>query len=82
MQSTDIQNILAELTRSLGETPIEILPIAASGSARKYYRIVTDKRTLIGTYSENMEENEGVYPLISITSYRKLILKEQSTFKA
>ena len=59
MQTPDIQNILAELTRSIDETPTEILPIAASGSARKYYRIVTDKRTLIGTYSENMEENEA-----------------------
>jgi len=59
MQTPDIQNILAELTRSIGETPMEILPIAASGSARKYYRIVTDKRTLIGTYSENTEENEA-----------------------
>ena len=59
MQTTDIQNILAELTRSIGETPNEILPIAASGSARKYYRIVTEKRTLIGTYSENTEENEA-----------------------
>ena len=59
MQTPDIQNILAELTRSIDETPTEILPIAASGSARKYYRIVTDKRTLIGTYSENTEENEA-----------------------
>ena len=59
MQPTDIQNILAELTRSIGKTPVEILPIAASGSARKYFRIVTDKRTLIGTYSENTEENEA-----------------------
>ena len=59
MQPTEIQNLLAELTRSLGETPIEIMPIAASGSARKYYRVVTDKRTLIGTYSENTEENEA-----------------------
>ena len=59
MQIPDIQNILAELTRSIGETPMEILPIAASGSARKYFRIVTDKRTLIGTYSENVEENEA-----------------------
>jgi len=59
MQPTEIQNILAELTRSIGETPNEILPIAASGSARKYYRIITDKRTLIGTYSENTEENEA-----------------------
>ena len=59
MQTPDIQNILAELTRSIGETPNDILPIAASGSARKYYRIITDKRTLIGTYSENTEENEA-----------------------
>ena len=59
MQPSEIQNILAELTHSIGETPMEILPIAASGSARKYYRIVTDKRTLIGTYSENVEENEA-----------------------
>ena len=59
MQPTDIQNILAELTHSIGETPTEILPIAASGSARKYYRIITDRHTLIGTYSENTEENEA-----------------------
>jgi len=59
MQTPDIQTILAELTRSIGETPVEILPIAESGSARKYFRIVTDKRTLIGTYSENVEENEA-----------------------
>ena len=59
MQTPDIQNILAELTRSIGETPVEILLIAASGSARKYYRIISDKRTLIGTYSENTEENEA-----------------------
>ena len=59
MQYNEIQNILAELTRSLDETPIDIVPIAASGSARKYYRIVTEKRTLIGTYSENTEENEA-----------------------
>ncbi len=59
MQIIDIQNIIAKLTRFIGETPVEIMPIAASGSARKYYRIVTDNRTLIGTYSENREENEA-----------------------
>ena len=58
MQPTEIQNILAELTRSIWENPIEILPIAASGSARKYYRIVTERHSLIGTYSRNIEENE------------------------
>ena len=59
MQTPDIQNILAELTRSIGETPKEILPIAESGSARKYFRIITDNKSLIGTYSNNVEENEA-----------------------
>ncbi|MBQ8957983.1 MAG: phosphotransferase [Bacteroidales bacterium] len=59
MQLADIQNTLAELIHSIGENPIEILPIAASGSARKYYRIVTETRSLIGTYSSNIEENEA-----------------------
>jgi aminoglycoside/choline kinase family phosphotransferase len=59
MQPAEIQNMLAELTRSLGESPEEIIPIAESGSARKYFRIVTEKRSLIGTYSVNIEENEA-----------------------
>ncbi len=59
MQNPDIQNILAELTHSIGETPKDILPIAESGSARKYFRIITDNRSLIGTYSNNVEENEA-----------------------
>ena len=59
MQTPDIQNILAQLTRSIGETPYEIQSIAESGSARKYFRVITDKRSLIGTYSSNIEENEA-----------------------
>ena len=59
MQVVDIQNSLAELTRSIGKNPVEILPIAESGSARKYFRIVTETGSLIGTYSNNTEENEA-----------------------
>ena len=59
MQTPDIQNILAELTRSIGETPKDILPIAESGSARKYFRVITGDKSLIGTYSSNIEENEA-----------------------
>ena len=59
MQALDIQNILAELTRSIGETPYEIQSIAESGSARKYFRIITWNGGLIGTYSNNVEENEA-----------------------
>ncbi|MDO5315640.1 MAG: RNase adapter RapZ [bacterium] len=59
MQTPDIQNTLAELTRSIGETPKDILPIAESGSARKYFRVITGDKSLIGTYSSNIEENEA-----------------------
>ena len=59
MQTPDIQNILAELTRSIGESPNEILPIAESGSARKYFRVITDNKSLIGTFNSNIEENEA-----------------------
>ena len=61
MQYIDIQNILSELTNTIGENLVEILPIAESGSARKYYRIVTKTRNLIGTYSNNTKENEAFF---------------------
>ena len=63
MQLAEIQNSLAELTHSIGENPVDIQPIAASGSARKYFRIVTESRNLIGTYSSNIEENEAFIAL-------------------
>jgi len=59
MQPIDTQSILAKLVDSIGETPKDILPIAASGSARKYFRIITDQRSLIGTFSNKIEENEA-----------------------
>lgn len=49
------------MTRSLGLTPIDITALAESGSSRKYYRIATDKGNLIGTYSQNEEENEAFF---------------------
>ena len=63
MPDFDIQNVLAQLTRSIGENPIDIKPIAESGSARKYYRIVTEKGSLIGAYNANTEENEAFFYL-------------------
>ena len=59
MQSIDIQNALIALAQSIGDQPSDILPIAESGSARKYYRILTETRSLIGTYSSNVEENDA-----------------------
>ena len=63
MPDFDIQNVLAQLTRTIGTMPIDIKPIAESGSARKYYRIVTDGGSLIGAYNANVEENEAFFYL-------------------
>lgn len=63
MNDCDIQNTLSELTRSLGRTPLDIRPIAESGSSRKYYRIGTEQGSLIGTYNANIEENEAFFYL-------------------
>ena len=61
MQDFEIQNTIADLCRTIGETPIDIKNIAESGSSRKYYRIFTQKGSLIGTYSGNTEENEAFF---------------------
>ena len=63
MNDFDIQNILFELARSIALTPIDIQAIAASGSARKYYRLITGQGTVIGTYNANIEENEAFFYL-------------------
>ena len=63
MLEIDIQNTLSELTRSIGRNATDIAPIAASGSSRRYYRITTDKGSLIGTYNANIEENEAFFYL-------------------
>ena len=59
MQMVEIQDTLVQLAKSLGLTVTDILPIAESGSSRKYYRIVTTTGNVIGTYSTNVEENEA-----------------------
>lgn len=61
MQDFEIQNTLADLCCSIGETPTDIKSIAESGSSRKYYRIFTQNGSLIGTFSDNTEENEAFF---------------------
>ena len=63
MLDYDIQNDLSELVRSIGMTPVDILPIAESGSSRKYYRVKTSEVSVIGTYNANVEENEAFFYL-------------------
>lgn len=63
MKDAALINEISELSRSLGFTPDDIKPLAESGSSRKYYRVFSGSRTLIGTYNANVEENEAFFYL-------------------
>ena len=63
MTDNDIQNVLAGLVRSVNQVPVDIKPIAESGSSRKYYRVITNESSLIGAYNANVEENEAFFYL-------------------
>ena len=63
MTDNDIQNVLADLVRTVNQVPVDIKPIAESGSSRKYYRVTTLESSLIGAYNANVEENEAFFYL-------------------
>jgi aminoglycoside/choline kinase family phosphotransferase len=42
-----------------GNSEIKITPLPQSGSDRKYFRIITESRSVIGAYNPNAEENEA-----------------------
>lgn len=58
-EKPNIQNIISELTFSIGYQPVKITVLAESGSSRQYFRIQTESISLIATYSTNIEENEA-----------------------
>lgn len=76
MNTIEIQNIMSELTRSIGMNPLDIKPIAESGSARKYYRVITDSGSVIGTYNANVEENLSFFYLTRHFGQRGLPVPE------
>lgn len=54
------QETLRSLCRAAGFTPVNITPIAAGGSSRRYYRIVdNDGMSIVGTCSGNIVENKA-----------------------
>ena len=57
----EIKKTIAELIENLGEKVLEINAMPSSGSSRLYFRVLSDKRYLIGAYNVNVEENEAFF---------------------
>lgn len=72
MLDIDIQNALFQLSSSIGLHPSDIKPLAESGSTRKYYRIFTPEKNIIGTFNANIEENEAFFYLTEHFGQKRL----------
>ena len=57
----EIKKTIAKLIENLGENVLEITAMPSSGSSRRYFRVKTDKRYLIGAYNINVEENDAFF---------------------
>ena len=57
----EIKKTIAELIDTLGEKVLETVAMPSSGSSRRYFRVKTDKRYLVGAYNINIEENEAFF---------------------
>ena len=57
----EIKKTIAELIENLGEKVLEIITMPSSGSSRRYFRVKTDKRYLVGAYNINIEENDAFF---------------------
>ena len=57
----EIKKTITELVDNIGEKSLEINAMPSSGSSRRYFRVKTDKRFLIGAYNINIEENDAFF---------------------
>ena len=57
----EIKKTIAELIENLGEKVLETTAMPSSGSSRRYFRVKTDKRHLVGAYNINIEENDAFF---------------------
>ena len=63
----DIKTTITELVeKNINEHVVDFSAMPGSGSSRRYFRLKTDKRNLIGTYNLNIDENEA---FISFSRY-------------
>lgn len=55
----EIDNVSAGYKKLFGNSDIKITALPKSGSDRRYFRIVDGKKSIIGAYNANPEENEA-----------------------
>lgn len=57
----EINKTIVNLIENIDEKALEINAMPSSGSSRRYFRIKTGKRSLIGAYNQNIEENDAFF---------------------
>jgi len=55
----EIEIVAEGFRESFGKSEMVIIPLPRSGSDRRYFRISVGKKTVIGAYNDNVEENEA-----------------------
>ena len=77
--STSILTDMA--TAYAGKKPISCMPLAQSGSHRRYYRFTfEDGNTLIGTYNEDVTENKAFFEYTRFFAAQQLNVPAQAMF--
>lgn len=57
----EIKKTISELIENLGEKVLDINAMPSSGSSRRYFRVKTDRRFLVGAFNLNVEENDAFF---------------------
>lgn len=63
-------------TAHFGSTPIDLVPLAVSGSDRRYYRLSNDKHTAIGTLNTNVAENNTYFYFTELLRRHEIAVPE------
>ena len=70
------ESVINLINNSLSEKIIDIKMLPASGSSRIYFRIFTESKTFIATYSSNVEENKAFFEFTRQFQERNLPVPE------
>lgn len=68
--------ILGQYRKYAGREPVDIIRMPLSGSDRRYFRIIEEKRSIIGSFNPNLDENRAFIGLSNHFSALKLPVPE------